>query len=63
MLTTITVTSVARCAWLSPSIEACPSLRVLKLEGAWVAEDELQAVIAGCPVLTELEVRLAPPLL
>jgi hypothetical protein len=63
MLTTITVTSVARCASLSLSIEACPSLRVLKLEGAWVVEDELQAVIAACPMLTELEVRLAAPLL
>jgi hypothetical protein len=63
MLTTITITSVARCAWLSLSIEACPSLRVLKLEGAWVAEDELQAVVAACPVLTELEVRFALPLL
>jgi hypothetical protein len=61
MLTTITITSATRRERLSLSIEACPALRVLKLEGAWVPEGELQAIVAACPRLTELEVHLLAP--
>ncbi len=61
MLTTITITSATRRERLSLSIEACPALRVLKLEDTWVPEDELQAIVAACPRLTELEVHLLAP--